>query len=332
MDSAAENKDGAKGSDGPEETSLISGDVLVGGQAVIEGVMMRTPHAYAVAVRKPDGSIVREGHRITSLGEKYPRFKWPVVRGAAILGQSLVLGIRALNFSAAAMAENGAEGGKDSQDNGIPGWMLAVTLVFSALLGIALFILLPLFLAGQLRNQLALFENWLAFNLADGIMRLVIFIAYIAAMLLSRDIRRVFEYHGAEHKVVYNWEAKIPLSVDKASGYSRLHPRCGTSFLLMVMAVSILIFSLFKFKTYWLLAASRLILMPLIAGLSYELIRWSARQSRESLTFAAFRLGLLLQRMTTREPDPGQLEVAIAALNHALEMETQIAAERKAAA
>lgn len=329
VESAIPNREATKS--GFEDEVLISGDVLVGGQAVIEGVMMRTPNAYAVAVRLPNGSITHEGRRVARLSERHPLFKRPLLRGVAVLVQSLVLGVRALNFSAAAAAEEAGAG--TSTDNekpvvqGLSNWVLVLTISFSAVVGAGLFVVLPLYLAGVLKSHVGFFQNWLAFNLADGVIRLVVFIGYIGAMLFSRDIRRVFEYHGAEHKVVYNWEARQPLSVVTAGTFSRLHPRCGTSFLLVVMSVSIVVFSAFKFSSFWLLAGSRLVLMPLIAGLSYELIRWSARQSRDSVLFMAFKPGLMLQRLTTREPDAGQLEVAIEALNAALEIERNVARE-----
>lgn len=299
----------------------ISGDVLVGGQAVIEGVMMRTPNAYAVSVRLPDGSIVREGRAVEKYSSRWPILKRPVLRGVGTLAQALVLGVRTLNYSASVLAAAEDPQGSGKGGQGLSAWMLTATLAFSALLGAGLFIFLPLFLAGLLKSAIPAFQNWVLFNLADGVIRLLIFIGYIGAMMFSRDIRRVFEYHGAEHKVVYNWESKGPLTPENAAGFSRLHPRCGTSFLLVVMAVSIVVFSVFKFQSFWMLAGSRIVLMPLIAGLSYELIRWSSKQDRGSIVFMAFKPGLLLQRLTTREPDDKELEVAIDALNYAMEIE-----------
>jgi uncharacterized protein YqhQ len=299
--------------------TLISGDVLVGGQAVIEGVMMRTPNAYAVSVRLQNGTIVREGRAVAKISSRWPILKKPVLRGIGTLAQSLVLGIRTLNYSASVLAAEDDPQGKAGQ--GLSAWMLTGTLIFSAMIGAGLFIFLPLFFAGLLRGAVPLFQNWVLFNLADGLIRLLIFVAYIGAMVLSRDIRRVFEYHGAEHKVVYSWENKKELTPENAALFSRLHPRCGTSFLLVVMSVSIVVFSVFKFSSFWMLAASRLLLMPLIAGLSYELIRWSSKQDRSSMIFMAFKPGLLMQRMTTREPDVSQLEVAIDALKYAMEIE-----------
>jgi uncharacterized protein YqhQ len=298
----------------------------VGGQAVIEGVMMRTPNAYAVSVRLPNGSIVREGGAVAKYSDRWPILKKPVLRGVGTLVQSLVLGVKALNYSASALAAAEEPEGQGAQ--GLSAWMLTISLLFSAVIGAGLFIFLPLFLAGLLRSAAPAFQNWLLFNLADGLIRLVIFLAYICAMMISKDIRRVFEYHGAEHKVVYNWEAKRELTPANAEGYSRLHPRCGTSFLLIVMCVSIVVFSIFKFSSFWMLAASRIVLMPLIAGLSYEVIRWSAKQDRGSKIFLAFKPGLLLQRLTTKEPDNSQLEVAIDALNYALEIEKGVEIER----
>jgi uncharacterized protein YqhQ len=326
-DQASEREKGLKDLEIPERRdagivkseALISGDVLVGGQAVIEGVMMRTPNAYAVSVRLQNGTIVREGRAVAKFSSCWPILNKPVLRGVSTLAQSLVLGIRTLNYSASVLAAEEDPQGKAGQ--GLSAWMLAVTLIFSALIGAGLFIFLPLFLADLLRGAVPIFKNWVLFNLADGLFRLVIFVAYIGAMVLSRDIRRVFEYHGAEHKVVYSWENKKELTPENAAIFSRLHPRCGTSFLLVVMSVSIVVFSIFKFSSFWMLAASRMLLMPLIAGLSYELIRWSSRQDRNSKVFMAFKLGLLLQRMTTREPDAGQLEVAIDALKFAMEIE-----------
>jgi uncharacterized protein YqhQ len=318
------------------EILINTEEVLVGGQAVIEGVMMRTPLTYSVAVRRADGGIEIKKDVVTRISGAWKFLKLPVVRGFAVLIQSLKLGYQALQFSfdVAVDGLNGQSQTESSENGSAPAKAKDNTLAMIAMfgvamaLGIGLFILLPLYLTTLLKGYFAALNNWVVFNLVDGLFRVAFFLAYLMATVMMRDIKRVFQYHGAEHKVVFTWEAKEALTVENARRHSRFHPRCGTSFLLFVMVTSILVFSLFKFKAFYLLFLSRVVLIPLISGLAYELIRFSAKKSFPtdgrpgSRFFRALTLpGLWLQRLTTQEPSDDQLEVAICALKEALDLE-----------
>ncbi len=307
----------------------------MGGQAVIEGVMMRTPHAYAVAVRRRDGSLEVKREGVRRLADVWRPLSWPIVRGFAVLCQALYLGIRTLNFSFTVAARD-AEGAKAVSSAKPPNrWGEAVPVVISmasaGAFAVLLFILAPLWIATWLQGHVAVVKHWLVFNLVDGVIRVAFFLAYLLSISLLEDIRRVFRYHGAEHKVVHAWEAREELTVDNARCKSRLHPRCGTSFLLFVMVVSIVVFSLVKLSGFWALFLSRVVLIPLIAGISYELIRLSAR-SRGRFFRLLVMPGLALQRITTGEPSDEQLAVAIHALKEALEIDAAQAGEAEAAA
>ncbi len=313
-------------------------DILVGGQAVIEGVMMRTPYAYAVAVRRSDGSMTLKKEAVRRLADVWKPLTWPVVRGFAVLLQSLVLGIRTLNFSfnvATADAEAKPEAGQAQADAAAHdgGWLpVALSMVAALAVAVGLFILAPLWITTWLKGYFTAVHNWFVFNMVDGVIRVVFFLAYILLISRMKDIRRVFQYHGAEHKVVHTWEAKEELTVENARKKSTLHPRCGTSFLLFVMVVSIVVFSIFKFKAFWAIFLSRLVLIPVISGLSYELIRFSAPRSRQGFFRLVVMPGLSLQRITTKEPSDDQLEVAILALKEALILDSIKAREAQAAA
>jgi len=310
-------------------------DILVGGQAVIEGVMMRTPHAYAVAVRRADGTMEVKKEGVRRLSDYWKPLSWPVVRGFAVLLQSLVLGIRTLNFSFnVAMIDldpKATEQPKEKKSDG-EFFPILLSLLSAAVVAVLLFILAPLWITTWLKGYFAAVHNWVVFNLVDGLIRVVFFLSYILLISLMKDIRRVFQYHGAEHKVVYTWEAGEELNVENARRKSTLHPRCGTSFLLFVMVVSIVVFSIFKFKAFWAIFLSRVILIPLISGLSYELIRLSAPRCRKGFFRMVVLPGLALQRITTKEPSNDQLEVAIHALKEALELDGIKAREAQAAA
>jgi uncharacterized protein YqhQ len=354
--------------------------IIVGGQAVIEGVMMRAPHSYAVAVRRPDGQIVSKGERLSSLADQYPILKLPVLRGSAVLIQSMVLGIKSLNFSASvvfneaqkqpaveqvgiqgaglaastlaaqpvAVADRATDVGLQKEEkSGTAKAGAAGSIIFALLFNILLFIVLPLLLTNALfvyfgggtinahsatgtwyadawawvRAALHPIRPSVAFNLVDGLIRMTFFLIMIASFSLLRDIRRVFEYHGAEHKVVYTWEAGEDLTVDNARLKQRQHPRCGTSFLMIVMLVSIVAFSVVKFDSLFLNLLTRVLLIPVIAGLSYEIIRASAKSSEQWFFSVITSPGLWLQNITTKEPDDSQLEVAIYALKESLKLE-----------
>ncbi|PYV19840.1 MAG: DUF1385 domain-containing protein [Acidobacteria bacterium] len=319
---------------GDPSKSLSPEDILVGGQAVIEGVMMRTPYAYAVAVRRADGSLEVKKEGVRRLSQMWKPLSWPVIRGFAVLLQSLVLGLRSLNFSfSAAMADaDPAAAERARTKRGDSEWFpVVLSIGGAAAVAVLLFILAPLGIATWLKGYFAAVHNWVVFNLVDGVIRLVFFLGYILLISRMRDIRRVFEYHGAEHKVVYTWEAAEDLTVENARRKSRLHPRCGTSFLMFVMAVSIIVFSLFKFHAFWAIFLSRVVLVPLISGLSYELIRLSAPRCQRGAFRVLVGPGLLLQRITTAEPSDDQLEVAIHALREALELDSRKAREAAAA-
>jgi len=390
-------------------------DLIVGGQAVIEGVMMRTPNAYAIAVRKADGTIVNVSARLPKWSAKYPILKLPVLRGSALLVQSMGLGIKALNYSAneafgdaqeadakevrvaltPAMIEG--EGDFAGLTGAIPGLIpvptekrakdemkqggtaaAAGSIIFAMIFNILLFVAAPLLLtnalfigagwapspntsanttlatpvqtAGQtagvpratgdntsdsnapawysrawssVRTYLHPVRPSVAFNLIDGLIRMSFFLIMIFSFSLLKDIRRVFEYHGAEHKTVFTWEAGLPLTVENARPQPRQHPRCGTSLLMGVMLVSIALFSVIKFDSLVYNFSVRLALVPLVAGLSYEIIRLSARKEGGWFFKLITRPGVWLQNITTQEPDDGQLEVAIEALKESLKLEPQ---------
>lgn len=299
-------------------------ELLVGGQALIEGVMMRSPGAYGIAVRRPDGSLAFQRGKVTSLAKRFRFLKLPVLRGVAVLFQSLAIGIRALNFSAEqAMAEPAKEGAAEGEAakkaEKTSSWAIAGSMAFGIGAGVLFFIFLPLWLTQLGERYLFGHLSSLAFNLVDGGLRAVFFLAYIFAISRMKDIHRVFQYHGAEHKVVFTYEKALPLTVDNARSQSRLHPRCGTSFLLFVLLVSILVFALIpKTAPFVVKFGGRLLLVPLIAGLSYEVLRITAKRRAAPLFALLVAPGLALQRITTQEPADDMLEVAIAALEEAL--------------
>src|SRR5215467_12754813 len=376
-------------------------DLIVGGQAVIEGVMMRTPSAYAIAVRKPDGTIVNTAARLPKWSDKYPILKLPVLRGGAVLVQSMGLGIKALNYSANeafAEAEKAeevkvalspavieGEGDFAGLTGAVPGYFpvptqkrsrdelkngttaaAAGSIIFALIFNVLLFVAAPLLLTNALfigagwatspapaasapvtpgntattekteeawysdawstvRTYLHPVRPSVAFNLIDGLIRMTFFLIMIFSFSLLKDIRRVFQYHGAEHKTVFTWEAGLPLTVANARPQPRQHPRCGTSFLMVVMLVAIILFSLIKFDSLLLNFLVRIVLMPVVAGLSYEIIRLSAKKESSWFFKVMTKPGVWLQNITTQEPDDQQLEVAIEALKESLKLEPQTA-------
>jgi len=379
-------------------------DLIVGGQAVIEGVMMRTPNAYAIAVRKADGTIVNTAAVLPKWSDKYPLLKLPILRGGAVLIQSMGLGIKALNYSAneafAEVEEAKAaemevvlkpavvegEGDFAGLTGGVPGLFplptrkrskdelkkggtaaAAGSIVFALIFNVLLFVAAPLLLTNalfiaagwapaavstsnvnsgtgvspvnQAQDAPATPQPWytrtwnsvgaylhpvrptVGFNLIDGLIRMTFFLIMIFSFSLLKDIRRVFEYHGAEHKTVFTWEKGLALTVANARPQPRQHPRCGTSFLMVVMLVSILLFSIIKFDSLLFNFLVRLALMPVVAGISYEIIRLSARKESGAFFKLITRPGVWLQNITTKEPDDLQLEVAIEALKESLKLE-----------
>jgi uncharacterized protein YqhQ len=311
-------------------------DILVGGQAVIEGVMMRTPHAYAVAVRRANGSIEVKREAVKRVSDYWKPLSWVVIRGFAVLVQSLVLGLRTLNYSInvsmmdLAEQETPQKSKKPGKDNS--SLTIAATMIFGIGVAVFLFILLPLWITSWLRGYFPAIHNWVVFNLVDGLIRVIFFLGYILLVSMMKDIRRVFQYHGAEHKVVHTWEAGEELTVENARKKTTLHPRCGTSFLMFVMVVSIVVFSIFKLHAFWAIFLSRLVLVPVVSGLSYELIRFSAPRCQKGFFRLIVIPGLALQRVTTKEPSDDQLEIAIHALKQALDLEGIKAREAQTAA
>lgn len=286
-------------------TAAVSGQqVVYGGQAVIEGVMMKGPKRLAIAVRRPDGEIAIHQEEVHSVLTRYPLLRLPILRGMVALVETLSYGISALMYSAnQAMPDEEQLSKKE----------MALTSAIGFTLAIGIFVIVP-----------TLVTNWVKgwevgsaiVNIVEGVMRLGMFIGYMVVISLMKDIQRVYQYHGAEHKVINTFEAGQQLTVDSARRNSREHKRCGTSFLLYVVVISILVFSLFSISDIWLRIVSRLALMPVIAGISFELIRVLGRYNNV-LTDMVSRPGMWLQGLTTREPDDSQLEVAIAAFETA---------------
>src|SRR5215204_2336637 len=358
-------------------------DLIVGGQAVMEGVMMRTPSAYAIACRKKDGSIVTTAESLPKWSDTHKWLNLPIIRGGATLIQSMALGVKALNFSASVAHEDMeaeeaekarakelqteaalVDGTLDENFRKAPVKVImpekpvkkekaqaagAVgSIIFALSFNILLFVVAPLVLTNVLfialgwaaspeiaagaswwqsamayvwRIKLDSFGSWVGFNLIDGLIRMAFFVVMIFTMSKLRDIHRVFQSHGAEHKTVFAWEKGCDLTVENARPMRRQHPRCGTSFLMVVMLVAIVLFSVINFEAMWLNLVVRISLMPLVAGLSYEVIRYAAKKESGAIFKFMTLPGLWLQNITTQEPDDDQLEVAIVSLKESLKLE-----------
>jgi uncharacterized protein YqhQ len=305
---------------------LESGEeTLVGGQAVMEGVMMRAPHSYCVAVRRANGELVTEEMPLARMSEQYKIFKYPVFRGVGTLYQAMKLGIKALQFSTnAALKDLPPEVGKDGSvkemPKELPGWAMAANLIL--MLGSFLFLykFLPLYLATSLGKLYPAFSGRVASNLADGVIRIGIFLFFMVLISRMKDIRRVFEFHGAEHKVVFNFESGRPVTVENAQSFTTFHPRCGTSFLMLLMIVSLVIYPFVPVDGFLPKLAIRLALLPLVVGVCYELIRFAARKPGFFMRILTAP-GLWLQRITTKPPSDDQTAVAIHALEGAMTLE-----------
>ena len=327
-------------------------ETLVGGQAVLEGVMMRSPHAWAIACRKPSGELVTMSEPLERPSEKHKWMAWPVVRGVMTLGYAMNLGYRALRFSANVAIEdvmeqehhvataarpaltepNGAVAPASAADPEksqtreraatISNWLAVVNIVISLAFFIFMYKYVPLLAATELKRMDPALGGRIIFNLVDGGIRLGLFLLFIWGVSLWKEIRRVYEYHGAEHKTVFAFENGDPLTTAAVQKYSTYHPRCGTSFLMTVMLISIGFYMLIPFATFWARFAARIVLLPLIAGVSYEIIRFAARH-RGSLFALMTAPGLWLQRITTRPPSDEQAECAITALKHAMALEKE---------
>ena len=307
--------------------ALESGEeTLVGGQAVLEGVMMRSPHAWAIAVRKPSGEVATHSEPLERPSDKHKWMGWPVIRGIMTLGYAMTLGFRALRFSADVALEHIAPAQEKSKKLEISGWVAAINIVISLGFFIVMYKFLPLLAARQLGHLNPFFAKPNVVILFDGVIRLGLFVLFIFSTSLMRDIRRVYEYHGAEHKTVFAFENGDPLSTGAVQKYSTYHPRCGTSFLMTVMIFSIFIYmianAVVPVSTFAAQFATRIILLPLIAGLSYEIIRFAAKH-RGSLFALMTAPGLWLQRITTQPPADDQVHCAIVALDRAMELEKQ---------
>jgi uncharacterized protein YqhQ len=295
----------------PDGALVAKRDAPVGGQAVLEGVMMRGVSTWAVAVRNPEGQIELSSEPLVPWAKRHRLWRVPVIRGVVALGESLKIGFRALAISANAQMEEDEQGEKEE----IGGFVWGATIVLSMALAIGLFFVVPVGLTSLIKDQLG---SPLLFWLIEGLLRTGIFIGYIAAISRLPDLRRVFEYHGAEHKTISCYEAEDELAPARAKLYSRLHPRCGTSFLLIVMVLAIFVFAPIGLPAWYWLLASRILGIPLIAGLSYEVIKWAGKNRRKRWVRAVMWPGLMLQNLTTREPDEEQLAVAIASLEKVL--------------
>ena len=296
----------------PDGALVAKRDAPVGGQAVLEGVMMRGVSVWAVAVRKPDGEIEVSSEPLVSWAKRHRFLRLPVIRGVVALAESLKIGFRALAISANAQLD-------PEEQEEIGGFTWGLTIFFSLLLAIGLFFVIPVGATSLIKDQLG---SAVLFWLVEGVLRTAIFIGYIVAISRLRDLRRVFEYHGAEHKTISTYEAEDRLVPERAKLYSRLHPRCGTSFLLIVMVLAIFVFAPIGLPAWYWLVLSRILGIPLIAGLSYEVIKWAGKNRRKRWVRALMWPGLMLQNLTTREPDESQLEVAIAALEAVLAVES----------
>jgi uncharacterized protein YqhQ len=309
--------------------ALESGEeTLVGGQAVLEGVMMRSPHAWGIAVRKPSGEIVTHSEPLERPSEQHKWMGWPVVRGVMTLGHAMTLGFRALKFSANAALEELSDSGadqssgdkKDAKKFEITGWMAGLNMAFSIAFFIFMYKYLPLLATTELKRVNPVFGQQIMFNLVDGLIRITMFLLFVWGVSLWKDIRRVYEYHGAEHKTVFAFENGDPLDTGTVQKYSTFHPRCGTSFLMTVMIISMLVYMAIPVHTFWARFGIRIALLPLIAGVSYEIIRFAAKH-RGSLFALMTAPGLWLQRITTQPPDDREVECAIVALDEAMKLE-----------
>ncbi|MDK2933132.1 MAG: hypothetical protein PWP27_942 [Clostridiales bacterium] len=294
----------------------------IGGQAVIEGVMMRGPKEIATAVRTPEGEITVDKKPIQSLSMKCKFLKAPILRGVIAFFESMAIGIKSLMFSAEFYDIEDEEQAPSKFDkflekifgNKLQDALIYFSVAIALIFGIGLFILLPTVVVGFVKK---LVENHIIANFAEGVLRIIIFLTYIIMISRLKDIQRVFEYHGAEHKTIHCYEHGEELTVENVRKYTTLHPRCGTSFLLIVMIVSIIIFSFISWENIWIRLVLRLLLLPLVAGISYEIIKFAGR-SEHPITCAISKPGMLLQKFTTREPDDSQIEVAIQALKNVL--------------
>jgi uncharacterized protein YqhQ len=297
-------------------------DFAVGGQAVIEGVMMRSPDFITVAVRKENGKIKVKDDPYKSITKKINLLGLPFIRGVIGLFEMMIIGMKALNFSAKEMVDEGDDEPQTPLQKFFETLMFVFSFIFAIILSLFLFKFLPLWITEGISSIYPTLRNSFIYNLIDGILKTSFFVLYIAILTLMPGIKRVFEYHGAEHKSIFTYEKNLPLTVENAKKQSRFHPRCGTSFILIVFMISILSYTLLpRDPDFTMNFLRRLAFLPLIAGISYEFLRWSAKHAENKWFKWAIYPGLLFQRLTTREPDEKQLEVALEALQKALDLE-----------
>jgi uncharacterized protein YqhQ len=302
--------------------ALESGEeTLVGGQAVIEGVMMRSPHAWGIAIRKPSGEITTHSETLQRPSERRKWLGWPFVRGLATLGQAMRLGFVASKFSLNVGLESVAEeeGGKKPE---ISGWMMTLNMVFSIAFFIFMYKFVPLVAASGLKKHWSAMNNNFLFNLVDGLVRIALFLLFVWGISLFADIKRIYHYHGAEHKTVFAFEDHGMPTIERAQQYSTFHPRCGTSFLMTIMLICIFVYAAFPVQGFWAKFALRIAFLPVIASVSYELIRFSARHGKSVFALLT-KPGLWLQRITTQPPTDDQVQCAIRALEEAMTLEKQ---------
>lgn len=301
-------------------------DFAVGGQAVIEGVMMRSPHHYTVTVRDPEGKLKTKQAGFQSLSARYPILNLPFLRGLINLFESMKIGYGALNFSNAVFTGEDEETERTGLMKVL--WALFTVVYTLFTIGVTLFLLkfLPLWVAEQAAELWPVVkEHYLLFNAIDGVTKISVFLLYISSIALLKDIYRVFQYHGAEHKSIWTYEKGLPLTVEHARAQTRFHPRCGTSFIFIVILMSVFVYTLVPpAESFWGMLGQRIAVIPVVAGVAYEMLKLSARFQDKKWVKLFVAPGLFLQRLTTREPDDAQLEVALHSLKASLEVEKEL--------
>jgi uncharacterized protein YqhQ len=291
----------------------------IGGQAVLEGVMMRGPSNWAVAVRKPDGDIAEVSLPISSPMARHRLLRLPILRGVIALGESLAIGFRALAISANYAAQEAAAEGEDPEE--VKTELSRAQLFFAFAVAIGFAVILFKVTPALITNWIGIEAGW--FVIVEGLIRVTIFVLYLSLISLLPDLRRVFQYHAAEHKAINAYEAGEELEPETVQRYSLIHPRCGTAFLLWVMVIAVFVFAFFGRPAWYWLIATRILLLPVIAGLAYEVIRFAGKHTDNRIVLTVLAPGLWLQRLTTRQPTLDQIEVSIRALREVLQLEAK---------
>jgi len=302
--------------------NLNKAPISYGGQAVMEGVLMRGKKAYAMAIRRPNGEIQMVEKEITTISDRFPILKLPLIRGFAALCSSMAMGFSALSKSAEVAMEEETEPAsrfekflQDKLGDKLNDILMTFAMVMAVLLAVGLFMLLPTFLAAFVPTPDTIR------GVIEGLLRIIIFVGYVFVISRSKDVQRVFQYHGAEHKAIHCHEKNLPFTMENVQACNRLHKRCGTSFMLVVMVVTMILFMIVRIDGLWLRFASRLLLLPVIAGISYEIsVKWAGKRDNWFVRAVIFP-GMMIQRITTKEPDESQIEVAVAALERAIEQD-----------